>query len=127
MEFSKWLTTNIKQCEDVYSAMAPKFHTWFYSYCKRKGIKVKQSDVVNEAIDSAIKFRLGLSDSYTLVNDKLVSEVLESLMYGAMSKSLKNICNQFLVNCELQHVDSTLVQTLNTTININHNSKLDYL
>jgi hypothetical protein len=128
MDYEDWFQKNINECLTVYNTMSGKFRTWFYNYCESQGVSVKPNEILNEVIDDVMKYRLGICDSYSSLNSTTVSEILESLVYGAMPKSLKSIFKQYLKECKNnKNIDRSVIVSLNNSIYENANVKLEYL
>ena len=77
-DFNEWYNKSLKQCNEAYNSVSSYCHNYVYN----KLSNPPRTDELNDLIDNAFKYRLGLIDEKPRANDKSINEILESLIYG---------------------------------------------
>lgn len=134
MDYDAWFNGNIEASKKVYQSMSKDFHRWFYDYCGKHNINVKESDSINATIDQAIMARMGLAED-VIINGgshgsgrSQVGDIISDIMYGIAPKSLNSILKRFIIACKNnKDIDRCFAHSFHQQLQENANTKLEYL
>ena len=76
-DFNEWYNKSLKQCNEAYNSVSSYCHNYVYN----KLSNPPRTDELNDLIDNAFKYRLGLIDEKPRANDKSINEFIDNHIF----------------------------------------------